>query len=159
MSDEFAVRLGDQLRRVRRRKGLSLQDVEAASDKEFKASIVGAYERGERAVSASRLARLAAIYEVPPAALLPGGGDASPGPADGRFVLSLSRLRASDAAEARALLAFARRVQAARGDWGGETVAVRSSDVVTLAAALDRAPADLLRRIEELGLTRRRRER
>lgn len=38
---------------------------------EFKASVVGAYERGERAISAQRLARLAEVYEFPPADLLP----------------------------------------------------------------------------------------
>ena len=38
---------------------------------EFKASVLGAYERGERAISVPRLLRLAEIYEVPADQLLP----------------------------------------------------------------------------------------
>ena len=43
---------------------LSLQAVEAMSDQEFKASVLGAYERGERAISVSSLQRLAKLYDV-----------------------------------------------------------------------------------------------
>src|SRR3954449_8346768 len=63
--------VGDRLRAIRRQKGLSLHDVEARSDQEFKASVLGAYERGERAISVPRLLRLAEIYEVPADQLLP----------------------------------------------------------------------------------------
>src|SRR3954470_13724907 len=59
------MRVGDRLRAIRRQKGLSLHDVEARSNMEFKASVLGAYERGERAISVPRLLRLADIYEVP----------------------------------------------------------------------------------------------
>src|SRR3954469_11335074 len=63
--------VGDRLRAIRRQKGLSLHDVEARSDQEFKASVLGAYERGERAISVPRLLRLAELYRVPPDQLLP----------------------------------------------------------------------------------------
>ena len=59
------------LRAIRRQKGLSLHDVEARSNLEFKASVLGAYERGERAISVPRLLRLSEIYEVPCDQLLP----------------------------------------------------------------------------------------
>jgi hypothetical protein len=45
--------------------------VESYTNGEFKASVVGAYERGERALSVQRLVRLAEIYAVPPIDLLP----------------------------------------------------------------------------------------
>ena len=51
--------VGERLRAIRRQKGLSLHDVEARSRTEFKASVLGAYERGERAISVPRLMRLA----------------------------------------------------------------------------------------------------
>ena len=38
---------------------------------EFKASVLGAYERGERAISVPRLMRLAEVYDVPADTLLP----------------------------------------------------------------------------------------
>ena len=63
--------VGERLRAIRRQKGLSLHDVEARSDQEFKASVLGAYERGERAISVPRLLRLAELYRVPPDQLLP----------------------------------------------------------------------------------------
>jgi hypothetical protein len=42
----YGARVGERLRATRRQKRLSLQDVEAASRQEFKASVLGAYERG-----------------------------------------------------------------------------------------------------------------
>src|ERR1700682_353952 len=67
----YGRKVGERLRAIRRQKGLSLQDVEAASRQEFKASVLGAYERGERAISVPRLQRLARFYNVPVDQLLP----------------------------------------------------------------------------------------
>src|SRR3954469_10337440 len=75
----YAVKVGGRLRSIRRQKRLSLQDVEAGSDQEFKASVLGAYERGERAISVPRLQRLARFYSVPVDQLLPRDDD-DPGP-------------------------------------------------------------------------------
>ncbi|MFN5602165.1 MAG: transcriptional regulator, partial [Acidimicrobiaceae bacterium] len=47
----FTRLVGERLRRIRQQKQWSLSDVEAQSDSEFKASVLGAYERGERAIS------------------------------------------------------------------------------------------------------------
>ena len=65
------VAVGARLRAVRRQKRLSLQAVEKASRLEFKASVLGAYERGERTISVPRLQRLAQLYRVPVDQLLP----------------------------------------------------------------------------------------
>lgn len=73
-SAQYARRLGARLRAVRKQKRLSLQAVEASSEKEFKASVLGAYERGERAISVNRLQRLASFYKVPVDQLLPRDG-------------------------------------------------------------------------------------
>ena len=71
MSAEYSKRVGETLRSVRRAKKLSLQEVEGLSNQEFKASVLGAYERGERAVSVPRLWRLSHFYGVPVTELLP----------------------------------------------------------------------------------------
>ena len=71
----IGAQVGDRLRAIRRQKGLSLHEVEARSGQEFKASVLGAYERGERALSVPRLVRLAEIYDVPPDQLLPRDDD------------------------------------------------------------------------------------
>jgi transcriptional regulator with XRE-family HTH domain len=67
----YVIRVGAWIRSIRRQKHLSLQDVEAATDHEFKASVLGAYERGERAISVPRLQRLARFYRVPVDRMLP----------------------------------------------------------------------------------------
>ncbi|WP_428119774.1 helix-turn-helix domain-containing protein [Candidatus Poriferisodalis sp.] len=70
------ARIGERLRAVRRERRLSLEDVQAASRGEFKVSVLGAYERGQRGIRVHRLVRLAEVYDVDPAELLP---DWSPG--------------------------------------------------------------------------------
>lgn len=70
-SADFNGRVGETLRATRRLKGMSLQEVEGLSNQEFKASVLGAYERGERAISVPRLWRLARFYGVEIAQLLP----------------------------------------------------------------------------------------
>ena len=71
MVDNFSTSLGLRLRAARRQRGWSLGDVEAKTEGEFKASVVGAYERGERAISVQRFVRLAEVYDVPAGELLP----------------------------------------------------------------------------------------
>src|ERR1700722_19747532 len=73
----YARAVGSRLRAVRKQMRLSLQAVEAMSDQEFKASVLGAYERGERAISVPRLQRLAKLYDVPVDQLLPQDDDAN----------------------------------------------------------------------------------
>src|SRR5437870_750494 len=68
---KYAQAVGERLRNVRFQKALSLHDVEMTSQQEFKASVLGAYERGERAISVPRLQRLARFYSVPVDQLLP----------------------------------------------------------------------------------------
>jgi transcriptional regulator with XRE-family HTH domain len=68
---EYAREVGKRLRSVRKQQRYSLQAVEAISEKEFKASVLGAYERGERSISVPRLQRLAEFYHVGVDQLLP----------------------------------------------------------------------------------------
>lgn len=86
MDDGFNLALGGRLRAARRHRGLSLTEVESVTNEEFKASVLGAYERGERALSVHRLVRLAAVYDIPVAQLIPSGSeldlDATPGTID-----------------------------------------------------------------------------
>lgn len=76
--DDYTVALGQRMREVRKQQHLALQDVESLSAGEFKASILGAYERGERVIAVPRLARLAGYYGVPVEQLLPVGGSPVP---------------------------------------------------------------------------------
>jgi len=145
-----AERLGSHLRRLRRQKGLSLLDVQALSEGGFKASVLGAYERGERAISAIRLSDLANLYRLPLQAMLPTDGAAR---VEGAApAIDLERLDRSDKPEAKAIGRFVKRLQAQRQDWTGTVFRMRASDVVALGAALDRSPADVAKLIDELGI-------
>ena len=69
--DKFSTSLGQKLRAARRQRVWSLGQVESNTKGEFKASVVGAYERGERAISVQRFVRLAEVYGVAASDLLP----------------------------------------------------------------------------------------
>jgi transcriptional regulator with XRE-family HTH domain len=56
--------LGARLREIRERAGLSVHDVEVRSRGAIRPSTLTAYERGDRALSVSRLMRLAEFYDV-----------------------------------------------------------------------------------------------
>lgn len=71
MVDKFSHALGQRLRAARRQRGWSLGEVESSTAGEFKASVVGAYERGERAISVQRFVRLAETYGMSASELLP----------------------------------------------------------------------------------------
>jgi len=69
---DFDRKIGHQLRLARKRRGLTLADVERISAGEFRHSALGAYERGTRTLSVPRLERLAALYATSVSELLPG---------------------------------------------------------------------------------------
>jgi transcriptional regulator with XRE-family HTH domain len=149
--------VGKRLRTIRRQKGLSLHDVQNLSHTEFKASVLGAYERGERAISVPRLLRLAELYEVPADQLLStSAGRASatrrresgaPG-----YTVDLERLAIVDGGEAAVLRRLVQRLQVQRQDFNGRVLTIRSDDVRLLATVLGREQGDLESHLDSLGL-------
>ena len=97
MDQGFNVAMGGRLRAARRRRGLSLTEVEALSEQEFKASVLGAYERGERSLSVQRLARLAALYDLPVHQLIPPHEQAE-APSESVGTIDLERIGEMDEA-------------------------------------------------------------
>jgi len=159
MNSDYAARVGERLRSIRLQKGLSLHDVEEASTKEFKASVLGAYERGERSISVPRLQRLAQFYGVPVDRLLPqtdGSVIALDAPARANSELGiridLTKLQSSDGPEASVLGRYVNMIQMARSDFNGKVLTMRVDDVRALAAVLDTTPDVFSSRLEELGL-------
>lgn len=152
------ARVGERLRAIRRQKGLSLHDVEARSDFEFKASVLGAYERGERAISVPRLLRLAEIYDVPGDQLLPKDADseidliAAAAESDETFTIDLTRMSGLDDPEVAILSRYASTIQLQRQDFNGRMLTVRRDDLRVLAAVLGCSTDDLGLRLEQLGL-------
>jgi transcriptional regulator with XRE-family HTH domain len=158
MASTYAQRVGDRLRAIRLQKGLSLHDVEEASQKEFKASVLGAYERGERSISVPRLQRLALFYGVPVDQLLPrmDAGeivlDPSPVvPGDG-IRIDLQKLKSVAAPEAEVLTRYLNSIQMARGDFNGKVLTVRDVDIRALAAVFDLSTEALTSRLDDMGV-------
>jgi transcriptional regulator with XRE-family HTH domain len=152
-----SAQIGERLRVIRRQQGLSLHDVEARSGHEFKASVLGAYERGERALSVSRLLRLGELYDVPPDQLLPRGTDVeidlTQDGVDGHtLTLDLVRLSQLKEPDAEVLARYASTIQLQRQDFNGRMLTIRRDDVRVLAAVLGRTPDNLGQRLDELGL-------
>jgi transcriptional regulator with XRE-family HTH domain len=168
MPSGYARQVGERLRNIRRQQGLSLQAVEATSDREFKASVLGAYERGERIISVLRLQRLARFYGVPVDQLLPRdsgpmptlprlvgdspNGTPAPDWEDGPVTVDRIRLEQVDAPEKELISRYLGMIQLQRGDFNGRVLTIRDEDVRALARLFERDAASMRKRMEELGI-------
>ncbi|MFP4512104.1 MAG: transcriptional regulator [Acidimicrobiales bacterium] len=163
---EYGRMVGDRLRAIRRQKRMSLHDVEAASDQEFKASVLGAYERGERAISVPRLQRLSHFYGVPVDQLLPRdevsgsfGADtsvvdlvSSKQPERASFTIDLTRLESLSGPEAAMLNRFLASIQVQRQDFNGRVLTIRNDDLRAIACILGIDPEHAEAQLAGLGL-------
>ncbi|HUQ39839.1 MAG TPA: helix-turn-helix domain-containing protein, partial [Acidimicrobiales bacterium] len=148
--------MGDQLRNVRKAKRLSLQAVEVKSVQEFKASVLGAYERGERAISVPRLQRLAHFYGVSVDQLLPppagpqasedaidlrglaNGDGVRTGPTgDGRVTIDLRRLGELGPSDRELLGRYLGMIQLQRHGDSGYMITIRQEDLRAIACLLE----------------------
>jgi transcriptional regulator with XRE-family HTH domain len=154
----YARLVGQRLRSIRAQKKLSLDAVEELSNGEFKASVLGAYERGERAISVPRLARLALIYEAPVDQLLPDPGDAEGAPPSNRggggekVAVDLSRLAELDGPNFEMLARYLKMIQHARGDFNGKVLTIRADDMRAVAAMFDLSIEQAVRKLDAWGL-------
>ncbi len=161
VTETYSRQVGDRLRAIRRQKRLSLQEVEATSELEFKASVLGAYERGERAISVPRLQRLAHFYNVPVDQLLPtdeGPGFIEGNPAVARvidqrsFTIDLRRLEDLSGPEADMLSRYLTMIQVQRQDFNGRVLTIRKDDLRAIACILGVGPDLATDRLDDLGL-------
>ncbi len=179
MPANYAQRVGERLRLIRKQKNLSLQEVEASSNQEFKASVLGAYERGERAISVPRLQRLAKFYTVPVDQLLPQdddefgrirddevldltsgseGDETSARPArrydEDRVSIDLGRLQTVAGQEREMLTRYLGMIQVQRQDFNGRVLTIRSEDLRAIACLFETSTDTMRRRLDEMGLRR-----
>jgi transcriptional regulator with XRE-family HTH domain len=171
----YARAVGARLRAMRKQMRLSLQAVEAMSEQEFKASVLGAYERGERAISVPRLQRLAKLYDVPVDQLLPpddvavtrwGANGASAevvaplsarraiqaSSGTERVAIDLTKLHTVSGPERDLLRRFLSMIQVHRQDFNGRMITIRAEDVRAIACLFGVTPDSMGTRLDELGL-------
>lgn len=151
MTDEdaptaYSRQVGERLRAIRKQKRMSLHEVEARSEQEFKASVLGAYERGERALSVPRLDRLAQFYNVPIEQLLPRevtGSEAAAihSPRNKKLAIDVTKLLQLRGAPFEMLIRYLKLIQVQRQDFNGRVITVRGDDTRAIASMLD-VPVD-----------------
>lgn len=152
----YGKEVGERLRAIRLQQGLTLQEIESRSNGVWKAVVVGSYERGERAISANKLMALADFYDVPAAAML---GDFAETPSlpsiDNtvvRTLVDLPALRTSDSEFLTTMKHLVSALEMARGDWNGQVLSLRRSDLAMLAMIADVSPTAFAQRCVELGV-------
>jgi transcriptional regulator with XRE-family HTH domain len=151
----YSEMVGARLRSIRKQRGLSLQDVQRLSGGEFKAAVVGAYERGERSLSLPRLRRLAAFFQVPMGQFLPSEEvrekTITPVPGGG-VTIDLTALERLGGTEAEIFDRFLRAVQIMRQDFTGKVLTIRRNDLRLLALLLEQNEGAFAERLVALGL-------
>ena len=157
----FAERLGARLRAVRTGKGLSLLDVQQSSRDEFKSSVLGAYERGERMISTTRLERLARLYETPIDELLPPeqprvitleAGARERTTTGEALTIDLRRLESRRDRDSERVHSYLEAIQLRRRDRAGAVLTIRRDDLRALAAILGTDQDGARRRLEAMEL-------
>lgn len=147
--------VGQRLRSIRKQRGLSLQDVQRLSEREFKAAVLGAYERGERSLSMPRLHRLADFYGVPVGQMLPQdspGTNTDPPRGAGGITINLTKLDTLKGPDAVVVERFLKAIQVMRQDFNGQVLTIRGDDLRTLAILLDQSEDSFASRLVNLGV-------
>ncbi|MGB5168555.1 MAG: transcriptional regulator [Acidimicrobiia bacterium] len=151
----YNERVGERLRSIRRQRGFSLQDVQRVSEGEFKAAVLGAYERGERSLSVPRLHRLAGYYGVPVVQLLPPEPAAMVvDPERETVTIDLARLGELDGPEGDMIERFLASIQMERQDFNGKVLTVRSDDLRQLTRMIGENE-EFTNRIDEVRISLR----
>ena len=140
--EEILEETGHALRRARRARDLTLRDVGAMSQGQFKPTAVAGYERAERAISLERFCALAQLYGMSPERLLSQilwriRGRPEP-------IIDRRRLPDLPSDEAGTIGDFLEEVRRLRGNSEGETITIRIQDLEVLATVTGHQLRDFL---------------
>ena len=129
-----------RLRTFRKSRGWTLHDIEKKSSGSIKAVVMGSYERGTRAISLARALELANLFGMPIAHLLsepiPESEEKSGSRRfDQRRIANL--LSENEDELLRKVSNFLIAIAQRRGDWNGEILTLRSTDLDTLTLILE----------------------
>ena len=142
--------VSSRLRAIRISKGLTLRDVEVASNRRIRAVVLGSYERGDRTLSVRMAIVIAHFYGVPLSYLLEE--PEKPSGISSALILDLRRFRVilenstlsqRNLSTLRSVITFTGEIVKLRNDWNGELISLRSSDLTLLAAAIGSSQREL----------------
>jgi transcriptional regulator with XRE-family HTH domain len=159
MEIEQSERIRIRIRQLRRERGLTLRDFEEKSGGKIRAIVMGAYERGDRSMSLGKLIEISKVFGIElshligSAELTQSSGTSSSGTSSSgtlssatpssatpssRYIFDLRVLNSLDDSPQKViLLRYLSRIAEQRGDWGGEVISLRQSDIESLSKVID----------------------
>ncbi len=145
-----------RIRSIRISQGLSLSDVELASDHTIRAVVLGSYERGDRALSVKKAITIAQFYGVPLSYLLEAPVQTAG--VSHRIVIDLRALKGLITDDLQItqgqpalemIISFISSVIALRNDWNGEILSMRTSDLNHVAMSLGKSTEEITHILRE----------
>lgn len=127
------TQISSRLRAVRRQRGWSLADVERESQGSIKAVVMGSYERGTRSLSVKRALELAALFDLPINDLINPQTAGERMEISQALMLDLRKISSTEENEITGSINFLQSIARDRGDWNGEILTIRNSDLKILA--------------------------
>ena len=127
--EDMEIALARRIKATRRSRGWSLADFEVASSGEIKAVVLGSYERCSRVISVRKLAAIARVFNVPVSYLL--GANNATEITPGILMIDIRKVRENS--NIQFLEKFFASIISKRGDWNGEILTLRSSDLEILS--------------------------
>jgi transcriptional regulator with XRE-family HTH domain len=148
---EEVLNVCKRLRAVRVAKSLTLLDVQQTSGGEVTAVALGSYERGDRQISLSKLLQIARIYGVPASEILTKKIERVE---PTRIVFDLRKIRQSRHSEAGKIAQVLNEIAKLRGDWNGEIISIRASDITSLSLFTGLSAAEIQSCVTEYSIPR-----
>jgi transcriptional regulator with XRE-family HTH domain len=128
-----------RIRQLRRERGLTLLAFEKLSGGRIRAVVLGAYERGDRAMSLNKVIEIAEVFGVELAHIIaPPSGRSDYLGLTQRHIYDLRALQSlKPCAEKEILTRYILRIAHQRGDWAGEIISLRRDDIDALSRVID----------------------
>lgn len=140
-----------RLRQLREARQLTLIEVERLSQGAISAVALGSYERGDRKINVAKLIEIAKLYQMPTSEFF-GKKNSRVDPK--RITIDIRAIIKSEEPKAVLVIKVLREIAQRRGDWNGEVISLRSSDLDNLSI-FTRLTVDEVRSIvEEFSFSR-----
>lgn len=129
-----------RIRKLRKARGWTLQDIQSRSGGEIKSVVMGSYERNSRTISLPRAIAIAALFEIPLQDLLGEGAGISTMALE-KCTFDQRRIantQLQDLEDKRLELdRYLKAIALRRRDWNGEVLTLRGSDLDILTLMLN----------------------
>ena len=145
------IQLQHRLRSLRESRHLTLSQAAKLSKGSISAIALGSYERGDRAITATKLLTIAEMYGLPISELFHSPEKDISGY---RVTIDLRKLSRSDTGISTALKQILSKIAHMRHDWNGEVISLRSEDIKNLAIFSGFSNAEIEKAVDEVKVSR-----